>query len=82
MCYLRCPHYGEPIEVFHCSGQNYAIEDDGLDLLGCIRLNLAISRGIDAAHPLMTGKDATLESQICREIATKIAGKFTQGASQ
>lgn len=76
MSYLRCPHCGEPIEVFHRSEQKYAIEDEELDLLGRIPLNLAVSRGIDAEHPLVTGHDATPESQLFQEIATKLAMKL------
>lgn len=79
MSYLRCPHCGEPIEVFHRSGQKYAIEDDELDLLGRIPLNLAVSRGIDAEHPLVTGHDATPESQLFQEIAAKLATKLPKG---
>lgn len=81
MSYLRCPHCGEPIEVFHRSEQKYAIEDDELDLLGRIPLNIAISRGIDATHPLVTGSDATAESQVFWEIAAKLAEKLPKGQS-
>jgi ATP-binding protein involved in chromosome partitioning len=76
MSYLHCPHCGEPIEVFHRSEQTYAIEGAEIELLGRIPLNLAISRGIDAVHPLVAGNSATPAAKVFQEIAAKIAKKL------
>lgn len=76
MSYLHCPHCGEPIEVFHRSGRQYAIEGDEIELLGRIPLNLAVSRGIDATHPLVEGNAVTPAVSVFLEIAQKIAAKL------
>lgn len=76
MSYLHCPHCGEPVEVFHRSGQKYAIEGDEIPLLGRVPMNLAISRGIDATHPLVQEGTLPPESAVFQEIATKLAEKL------
>jgi len=76
MSYLHCPHCGEPIEVFHRSGKKYAIEGDEIPLLGRVPMNLAISRGIDATHPLVQGGTLLPEVAVFQEIAAKLVEKL------
>ncbi|MBX3014983.1 MAG: P-loop NTPase [Caldilineaceae bacterium] len=76
MSYLVCPHCGEPIEVFHRSDQRYAIEAAEIDLLGRIPLNLAVSRPIEATHPLLAENPLTAEATIFLEIAQKIRARL------
>jgi len=75
MSYLNCPHCGEPIEVFHRSKHTWAIEDQALTLLGRIPMDIAISRGIDAGHPLVQAAPDSAGTKIFREIATQIANQ-------
>lgn len=76
MSYLICPHCDEKIEVFHRSGGQWAIYDQELDLLGRIPLDINISRGIDAGHPLIEASPNAQEAAVFREIATKIEKKW------
>jgi ATP-binding protein involved in chromosome partitioning len=72
MSYLQCPHCDERIEVFHRSNGHWAIEDKELPLLGRIPMDLAISRGIDAGHPLLESNPDAREAVVFREIARQI----------
>ncbi len=78
MSYLHCPHCGEAIQVFHRSGRAWAVEDAALPLLGQIPLDVAISRGIDSGHPLVSaapgGAEATVFRAIARAVAARLAG--------
>ena len=73
MSYLQCPHCDERIEVFHRSHANWAIENQELALLGRIPLDIGISRGIDAGHPLLESNPDAKEAAVFREIAQRIA---------
>jgi ATP-binding protein involved in chromosome partitioning len=76
MSYLHCPHCGEPIEVFHRSQRNWAIEDEQVETLGRVPLNIAISRGIDTSHPLLQAAPDSAEATVFCEIAAKIGDKL------
>jgi len=76
MSYLNCPHCGDPIEVFHRSGRTWAIENEAIELLGRIPLDIAISRGIDAGHPLVQAVPASAEAKVFCEIAAKLQAKL------
>lgn len=76
MSYLNCPGCGERIEVFHRSNGHWAIEDKELELLGRIPMDIAISRGIDAGHPLIEATPEATQAQVFREIAARVAGKL------
>lgn len=76
MSYLHCPHCGEPVEVFHRSKHTWAIEDKTLALLGRVPMDIAISRGIDAGHPLVQAAPDSPGTKIFREIATKLADQL------
>lgn len=76
MSYLVCPHCGEPIEVFHHSERRWAVQDAELELLGRIPMDIAISRGIDAGHPLLQAAPAASEAAIFHAIAARIMQKF------
>jgi ATP-binding protein involved in chromosome partitioning len=76
MSYLQCPHCEERIEVFHHSNSNWAIEDKELPVLGKIPMDIAISRGIDAGHPLLESNPDAKEAVAFRDIAAKVASEF------
>lgn len=76
MSYLQCPHCGERIEVFHRSGGQWAIQEETLELLGRIPMDIAISRGIDAGHPLIEASPDAKEAAVFKEIAKKVAKKL------
>jgi ATP-binding protein involved in chromosome partitioning len=78
MSYLQCPHCDERIEVFHRSHSNghWAIEDQELELLGRIPMDINISRGIDAGHPLIEASPDAREAVVFKEIAAKVAQKL------
>jgi len=76
MSYLLCPHCGEKIEVFHRSGGKWAVQDEELELLGRIPLDIGISKGIDAGHPLIEASPDAREAAVFREIAGKIGRKL------
>ncbi len=77
MSYLQCPHCDEHIEVFHRSNGHWAIVDRELALLGRIPMDIAISKGIDAGHPLLESNPDAREATVFREIAQQIAQKLT-----
>lgn len=73
---LRCPHCGEPIEVFHRSERAWAVQAEGLELLGRVPMDLSISRGIDAGHPLMQAAPTSPEALAFRAIAAELARRL------
>ena len=76
MSYLHCPHCGEPIEVFARSQREWAITDPIFEQLGRIPMHVAISRGVDAGHPLLqTGSDSP-EAVALRYIAAEVSRKL------
>jgi ATP-binding protein involved in chromosome partitioning len=76
MSYLLCPHCNEQIEVFHRSGGKWAIHDEELELLGRVPMDINISKGIDAGHPLIEATPDAREAEVFKEIAGKIARKL------
>jgi ATP-binding protein involved in chromosome partitioning len=79
MSHLICPHCGERIEVFHHSDRRWAVLDGELPLLGQIPMDIAISRAIDAGHPLVQaaphGPDAEAFVAIARQIAQRLRAR-------
>jgi ATP-binding protein involved in chromosome partitioning len=75
MSYLHCPHCGERIEVFHRSQRAWAVEDDSVGLLGRVPMDIGISRGIDAGHPLLQVSPDAAGSLVFRQIAAAIRAK-------
>jgi ATP-binding protein involved in chromosome partitioning len=78
MSYFTCPHCGERIEVFHHSGRRWAIQGDELELLGQIPMDAAISRAIDAGHPLVQAAPDSADAQAFRAIAAKVAAALAR----
>jgi len=76
MSYLICPHCGEQIEVFHRSERRWQVADEALELLGRIPMGIAISRGIDAGHPLLQDEPDAAEAALFRAIAERIGQKL------
>jgi ATP-binding protein involved in chromosome partitioning len=76
MSYLTCPHCGEQIEVFHHSERRWAIQSGELPLLGRIPMDAAISRGIDAGHPLIHAAPNSADAQAFRDIAAALASRL------
>lgn len=78
MSYLICPHCGEQVEVFHRSQRQWSVREGGLDLLGRIPMELAISRGIDAGHPLVQAAPDAPEAAVFREIAARVVERLDE----
>ena len=76
MSYLYCPHCDKPIEVFYRSERDWAIKDEELPQLGRIPMDMAISRGIDAGHPLVQSTPDAPQAVVFREIAAKLSRRF------
>jgi ATP-binding protein involved in chromosome partitioning len=76
MSYLNCPHCGKPVQVFHRSDRAWGVQDEGLPLLGRVPMDVAISRGIDAGHPLVQAVPNSPQALAFREIASRVAGMF------
>jgi ATP-binding protein involved in chromosome partitioning len=77
MSYLNCPHCGEPIEVFYRSERDWAVEGEEVEQLGRIPMDIAISRGINAGHPLIQAAPDAPQAMAFRNIAAKVSKKFT-----
>jgi len=73
MSYFVCPHCGERVEVFHHSDRRWGVQEGDLLLLGQIPMDAAISRAIDAGHPLVQAAPDTRESATFRTIAARVA---------
>ncbi len=82
MSYLNCPHCGESVEVFYRSKHDWTVEDEELTLLGRIPIDIAISRGINAGHPLVQAVPDAPQALAFRNIAAKVSNKLaeSQGA--
>jgi ATP-binding protein involved in chromosome partitioning len=76
MSYLYCPHCGERVEVFHHSDRLWAVEDTEIEMLGRIPMDLAISRGIAAGHPLLAATPDAAEATVFRRIAARVREKL------
>ena len=76
MSYLHCPHCGEPIEVFARSQREWAITDPTFEQLGRIPMHVAMSRGIDAHHPLLQTVSDSPEAAALRHIAAEVSRKL------
>src|SRR5262249_41506606 len=76
MSYLNCPHCGERIEVFHHSERRWAVQKSDLPLLGQIPMDAAISRAIDAGHPLVQAAPDSADAQAFRDIATALLARL------
>lgn len=77
MSYLHCPHCGEPIEVFHRSAnRSWALDgqegSESVELLGRLPMDIAISRPIDAEHPLLQDGPDTPQTVAFRKIAANV----------
>jgi ATP-binding protein involved in chromosome partitioning len=73
---LSCPHCGQEIQLFHRSQRDWALEKSGLEMLGRVPMNLAISRPITLRHPLLQQDDDSDEAAPFREIASKLYRKL------
>jgi ATP-binding protein involved in chromosome partitioning len=76
MSYLYCPHSGERGEVFHHSDRPWAVHDTEIEVLGRIPMDLAISRGIAAGHPLLAANPDAAEAAVFRRIAARVREKL------
>jgi ATP-binding protein involved in chromosome partitioning len=76
MSYMICPHCGERVEVFHHSERRWAVTAGDLTLLGQIPMDIAISRGIDAGHPLVQARPDAAEAAVFYAIAAEIARRL------
>jgi ATP-binding protein involved in chromosome partitioning len=73
MSFLYCPHCGEPIEVFARSQREWAITDTVCEQLGRIPMHMSLSRGVDAAHPLLQAIPDAPEAVAFRRLAAEVS---------
>jgi ATP-binding protein involved in chromosome partitioning len=73
MSYLHCPHCGEPIEVFARSQREWVVADTAIVQLGRIPMHMALSRSIDASHPLLQAVPDSPEAMAFRQIAAEVS---------
>jgi ATP-binding protein involved in chromosome partitioning len=78
MSYLICPHCGERIDVFHHSERRWAVREGDLPLLGQIPMDYAISRGIDAGHPLVQAAPESADAAAFRAIGQRIVERLRE----
>ena len=76
MSYLTCPHCGQPVEVFYRSEREWAVGGRELAQLGRIPIDMAISRGIDAGHPLVQAVPDAPQAMVFRNIAAQVLKKL------
>jgi ATP-binding protein involved in chromosome partitioning len=76
MSFLHCPHCGERIEVFHRSERAWAVEDESVELLGRVPMDIGISRGISAGHPLLQTTPDAAGALVFRDIAARVRAKM------
>jgi ATP-binding protein involved in chromosome partitioning len=76
MSYLHCPHCGGPIEVFYRSERRWAVEGGELAQLGRVPMDMAISRGIDAGHPLVQAVPDAPQAMVFRDIAAEVTRRL------
>jgi ATP-binding protein involved in chromosome partitioning len=76
MSYMICPDCGHRIEPFHRSNREWGVQDETIEVLGRIPMDLAISRGIDAGHPLVEANPDATEVAVFREIAERVVAKL------
>ena len=76
MSYLHCPHCGEPIEVFARSQHQWAITDTAVEQLGRLPMHVAMSRSIDADHPLLQTAPDSPEAVALRHMAAQVSRKL------
>jgi ATP-binding protein involved in chromosome partitioning len=79
MSYLHCPHCGMPVEVFYRSKREWALGKEGIEVVGRIPMDLAISRGIDSGHPLVQSAPEAREALVFLEVARKVREKMDGG---
>jgi ATP-binding protein involved in chromosome partitioning len=75
MSFLYCPHCGEPVEVFARSQREWAITDTVCEQLGRIPMHMSLSRGVDAAHPLLQTTPDAPEAMAFRRLAAEVSRK-------
>jgi ATP-binding protein involved in chromosome partitioning len=73
MSFLYCPHCGEPVEVFARSQREWAITDTVCEQLGRIPMHMSLSRGVDAAHPLLQTIPDAPEAMAFRRLAAEVS---------
>jgi ATP-binding protein involved in chromosome partitioning len=76
MSHLECPHCGERIDVWSHGHGQWIVYDEELPVLGRIPLDVDISRGIDAGHPLVQAAPDAAETARFREIAAQVASRM------
>jgi ATP-binding protein involved in chromosome partitioning len=77
MSFLFCPHCGEQVEVFHRGQRQWEVEGPEIEILGRIPIDIAISRGIDARHPLVRERRDSPQAMAFREIAARIQSRMS-----
>jgi ATP-binding protein involved in chromosome partitioning len=73
---FHCPHCDQPVDIFSRAPDSRAIWSLGVDLLGRIPLDPALSRAGDAGQPLQVAHPESPQAQAFRNVAQRIAHKL------
>lgn len=77
MSYFLCPHCGERAEIFGHGGAREAAEELGLDFLGEIPLDGAISAGGEVGVPIVESDPDSPQARAFVAIAERVAAKLS-----
>jgi ATP-binding protein involved in chromosome partitioning len=78
---FRCPHCGEPIDLFGTGGGRREAERQAIDFLGAVPIDPATREGGDGGRPIVLDDPQSPVSLAFREIAERIAALAVQDAS-
>ena len=78
MSNLICPHCGRPVEVFYRSERKWRVDGSDIATLGRVPIDLEISRGIHAGHPLLQSAPDAPQALVFQEIAAKLRSRLSQ----
>jgi ATP-binding protein involved in chromosome partitioning len=76
MSYLRCPHCGEPIQIFHRSQVPRPITSGEIPLLAEIPLDPALSEAADTGRPLLITTPDSPQSRALTALARTVAERL------
>ena len=75
MAYFRCPDNGKDYAIFGPSRGAEHCAQHGVPFLGSLPLDMAVSPNADAGRPIVVAEPDSLQTQIYREMAGKVASQ-------
>ena len=73
MSYFRCPDNGKDYAIFGPSHGEGHCAEHGVHFLGGLPIDMAVSPSADAGQPIVVAAPESLQAQLFREIAGKVA---------